>query len=334
VTASYHKGTAGENADDAKAASVDTVNTKIEATTDTRAPTDTPSVSETQSKGDEQATSTQPQDTGHGTEATSKPPPSSSSGPRLPAKSAKKKIGTLHQEEKWSNYAGANPTSLQAHRKNSFNSGLLKVTTLSNVERMSVAVPVSRPLRLVLVSLLTVILCLIKEGDLLAKDENSSMVFNASESHMVDSCSALLTSANIFQASTVREIPAMARSCLANSRVVIAMVLATEPRFAWATGIQRPIAYVGLASVAAAVFVFLASYVFPRILVKHLGGEDDVGSDGGPAAMVKKMMSTMLPANLRTAFHSVNLLRTMLNAVFMDASCYLVIMITYQLVVL
>ena len=50
--------------------------------------------------------------------------------------------------------------------------------------------------------------------------------------------------------------------------------------------------------------------------------------------MVKKMMSTMLPANLRTAFHSVNLLRTMLNAVFMDASCYLVIMITYQLAVL
>ncbi len=260
-----------------------------------------------------------------------KPKPLPSHGPRLPDKQAptqKKKVGTLHQEKKWSGYdakvSSTSAATSAARRK----SGLLKVGTLSKVERMQAAVPVSRWLRLALVSLATLLFCMIKEGDRLVKREDVGTVYLQNEQRMLTSCSGLLTSANIFRASSMMTIPSMARACVDSSRVLMAIALAGQPQCSWVAAVGRPIAYVGLTSLATATLVFIASYVFPGLLVNHVGETDQGGNDAG--AMMRKLMG-MLPPKVLTALRSANLLRTLVNALFMDASCYLVIMIVYQL---
>lgn len=329
VTASYHKETAPEEAPETtESVHADGARTEAIATDAPGAPSPSPSKEDGADVTQVTEATSQPDP-----KPPSKPPPAQ--GPRLPSKTApKKKVGTLHQEEKWREYASkSTAASHSLQRKNSLSASLLKVATMSKVERMSAAVPVSRVLRLVIVVILTLLFCMIKEGDHLVKGENPSKAFVMSEQRMLESCSSLLTSTNIFQASSVSNIPAMARACVNSTRVVVAMVLAAQSQFAWVAQIERPIVYIGLASLAAVLIVFLTSYVFPRTLVNHVDGAEQGGNDAGAAAMLKKMM-TMLPSNVLTAFHSANLLRTMVNAAFIDASCYIVIMVTYQLVFL
>ena len=261
----------------------------------------------------------------------SKPRPLSSQGPRLPDKKAqtqRKKVGTLHQDTKWSGYDANTSSTSAATSAARRKSSLLKVATLSKMERMQAAVPVSRWLRLALVSLATLLFCMIKEGDRWLKSEEAGTVYLQNEQRMLTSCSGLLTSANIFQASSLTTIPSMARACVDSSRVMMAILLAGQPQCAWVAAVGRPIGYVGLTSLATATLVCGASYIFPGVLVNHVDDKDQGVSD--VVAMMKKMLG-MLPPKVLTAVQSANLLRTLANALFMDASCYLVIMVLYQL---
>lgn len=263
--------------------------------------------------------------------APSKPKPLPSQGPRLPDKKAptqKKKVGTLHQDTKWRGYDAKVSSTSAATSAARRTSGLLKVVALSKVERMQAAVPVSRWLRLALVSLATLLFCMIKEGDRLVRSEEVGTVYLQNEQRMLTSCTGLLASANIFQASSMTAIPSMARACVDSSRVLMAIVLAGQPQCAWVAAVGRPVVYVGLTSLATATLVFIASYVFPGLLVNHVGDTNQGGNDAG--AMMRKLMG-MLPPKVLTALQSANLLRTLVNALFMDASCYLVIMMVYQL---
>jgi hypothetical protein len=273
--------------------------------------------------------------------APAKPPPL---GPSLPEKKKPsykpKKVGTLYQEKKWGEYeAKAGPSALK--RKSSLNgSRLLKISALSRVERIQAVVPLSRWPRLIVTFALTLMLCMIKEGDRLASGEssgsdinssNSGRLFVENEKRMLDSCSGLLSGAHVLTASSpsrgLSAIPSMARACLDSSRVVASMALSAQ--FPWAAAIERPLVYIGLASLVTVLVLFLTSYVFPGILARHVDASNQNGNDAG--TMMKKMMS-MLPPNILTAFHGISLLRTLVNTVFMDASCYIVIMVTYHLI--
>ncbi len=326
VTASYHLDSAKK---EAPAAAAEGETTKEAAgAASPEAPGDAPSPSPVVKSSSSEEPASKP-----AVAAPPKPKPSPlpSQGPRLPDKKAptqKKKVGTLYQDKKWSGYDAKMSSTSAATSAARRNSGLLKVVALSKVERMQAALPVSRWLRLALVTLATLVFCMIKEGDRLVKSEEVETVYLQNEQRMLTSCTGLLASANIFRASSMTAIPSMARACVDSSRVLMAIVLAGRPQCAWVAAVGRPIAYIGLTSLATATLVFIASYVFPGLLLNHVDDTNQGGNDAG--AMMRKLMG-MLPPKVLTALRSANLLRTLVNALFMDASCYLVIMLLYQL---
>jgi len=75
---------------------------------------------------------------------------------------------------------------------------------------------------------------------------------------------------------------------------------------------------------------FLVSYVCPSILEKHVDGGDDSTTQQSAFNMMSKMVK-LLPPHVAKVFKSVNLFKTLINTLFLDAGYYIVLSVSYQM---
>lgn len=248
----------------------------------------------------------------------------STEGPRVATAQATRKVGTA-ADGAWTKYSvGLSSPGSANKKKRTRSAGLLRLHSLNKVERMSASVATSQRLRMMSVLLVSLLLCLFKDGThtQLATDRD----IRASYERAVASCSQIVQR---FDVGTLTQ-------CLSRSHKYGVQKI---QRFAFEyipPGLllhllnNKPMLFVFAVSLGVILSVFLVSYMHPSILEKHVDGGDDSSIQQNDFSLLSKMVK-LLPPHVAKVLKSVNLFKTLINTLFLDAGYYIVISVSYQL---
>lgn len=258
----------------------------------------------------------------------------SSASPRLPQRPTpsvpreqmstsyqKRKVGTA-ADGKWNNYSISSKGQIK--RKTSSN---IRVATLTYLERMQASIPLSKKPRIALITLLALIICMIMEGDRLQMIDDGTILEGRQQ--MMTSCSHVVVAG--LQALTMESVV----SCLSGTRlycVIHARLFAdsfVRNGFIAYLLHNKPVALVFAASLGMMIAVFVFSLLIPQILTGCVDGTSSFAPEK-EGDLLQKVIR-MLPANILAVLKGLDLFKTIVNTMFLDAGLYIVVLVTYQL---
>jgi len=261
--------------------------------------------------------------------------PVSSASPKLPpqrpkvqvsqvkeatAVSQKRKVGTL-ADAKWNDYLVSSKGRVK--RKVSSN---IQLATLTRVERMRAVVPLSKGPRIVLVALVAMLICMFKEGEQMKLPNQNSIL--ASRQQMLGVCSSMVTGG--FKTLTMYNVA----SCLSKSRFYCVLSIKNSFDSLGQNGFiayvlyTRPMLLVFAVSLGTILAVFVSSFVVPQILKNSI---DNIQAQQKDGDLLQKAIR-MLPPKLLSLYRGIDLLKLIMNTIFLDAGFYIVVLVIYQLV--
>lgn len=233
----------------------------------------------------------------------------------------KRKLGTA-ADAKWNNYSVSAKGLLR--RKSSSS---LQLATLTRVERMRAVIPISKRPRIAIIFLLSILVCMIKEGEHMQLPNQET--FLESRQRMIGSCSHVISAGlkSLTVGSAVTCVSSTRVHCVLHAKFIVNSLMRNG--FMAYVLHTRPMILVFIASISVMLAVFVGSLVVPRVLAGSVD-ENSTLSQFGNGNLLQKVIK-MLPPNILTVFQGFDLLKTVVNTVFLDAGFYIVIMVTYQL---
>lgn len=245
--------------------------------------------------------------------------------PKVPERTApgvhqRRKVGTL-ADAKWNEYS----VSAREQGKKRMSSNF-QLATLTRVERMRAVVPLSKGPRVALVALVAICICMVKEGEHLQLQEDGNAIL-ASREQMVHVCSSMVVGG--LKTLTTDSLA----SCISSSRYYCVLNIKNSVESLARNGFvayvlhTRPMLLVFAASLSMMLAVFFSSIVAPSILAGSIEKSASQLKDGG---LLQKALN-MLPPNILTICRGLEVLRLVVNTLFLDAGLYIVILVTYQL---
>lgn len=245
--------------------------------------------------------------------------------PKVPERTApgvhqRRKVGTL-ADAKWNDYSVSSKE--QGKKRISSN---IQLATMTRVERMRAVVPLSKGPRVALVALVAICICMVKEGEHLQLQEDGNAIL-ASREHMMHVCSSMFVGG--LKTLTTDTLA----SCISSGRYYCVMNIKTSVESLAQNGFvayvlhTKPMLLVFAASLSMMLAVFFSSIVAPSILASSTDKSASQQKDGG---LLQKAFN-MLPPNILTICRGLEVLRLVVNTLFLDAGLYVVVLVTYQL---
>jgi len=233
----------------------------------------------------------------------------------------KRKIGTA-ADGKWTNYSV--DTKARALRKKS--SSKIQFSSLTRVERMKASLSASRVTRILMVAIMSLSICLFKEGEYISPPSPKTLL--QSRQNVLSSCSKLVSGGpTAIHVDSIGSCVSSARLCGVNY-VKHSLHTWTVPRFVSYSLNKMPMVLIAATSMTVILLWFCCSYIAPSIFI---GSECDLAlaqqNDGNIMTKVIKM----LPPKITSLFYSIDLAKSMINSIFLDAGFYIIIMVVYQL---
>lgn len=231
----------------------------------------------------------------------------------------KRKVGTL-ADAKWNHYSVS--AKGQMKRKVSSN---IQIATLTRVERMRAVVPLSKGPRLALVALVALIICMLKEGEQTKLPDHNIML--DSRQQMLGVCSNMVMGG--FKALTVNNLV----RCMSKSRFYYVLRIQNSVASLDQNGFmayvlyKKPMLLVFAASLGTMLVVFVSSCILPQILA---GSVDNTKSNHKDNELFQRAIK-MLPPKIVAVYRGLDVLKLVMNTIFLDAGFYIVILVTYQL---
>lgn len=224
----------------------------------------------------------------------------------------------------WTKYSVgvSSPGESKKKRKNS--AGLLRLHSLNKVDRMSAAVAVSERLRIMAVLIVSLLLCLFKDGTHtpLATDKEIRVSYKSA----VASCSRILDHVDVGTASQC--LSRIHRYGVQKIQRYVADYI--PPGLCVNILNNRPMLFVFAVSLGVILMMFFASYVAPSVLGEDVEGAGASAMQQNESSIVNKVFK-LLPPHVTKVLRSVNLFKTLVNTLFLDAGYYIVISVSYQL---
>lgn len=233
--------------------------------------------------------------------------------------SQKRKVGTL-ADAKWNDYS----VSAKGRVKRKVSSNI-QLATLTRVERMRAVVPLSKGPRIVLVALVAMLICMFKEGEQMKLPDQNSIL--ASRQQMLVVCSNMVVGG--FKTLTMDNMA----SCLSKGRLYCVLSIKISIDSLGRNGYiayvlhTRPMLLVFAASLGSILAVFVSSFVVPQILK---GSIDNIQAQQKDGDLFQKVIK-MLPPKLLSLYRGIDVLKLVMNTIFLDAGFYIVVLVVYQL---
>ena len=234
----------------------------------------------------------------------------------------RRKVGTL-ADAKWNEYS---VSAKDQQRKKRMGSNI-QLATLTRVERMRAVVPLSKGPRVALVVLVAICICMVKEGEHLQLENMHGNAILASREQMVQVCSSMVVGG--LKTLTTDTLA----SCISSSRYYCVLHIKNSVESLARNGFvayvlhARPMLLVFAASLSMMLAVFFSSIVAPSILADSI---DTIASQQKDGGLLQKAFN-MLPPNILTICRGLEVLRLVVNTLFLDAGLYIVVLVTYQL---
>lgn len=231
----------------------------------------------------------------------------------------KRKVGTL-ADAKWNDYSVSSKG--QVKRQVSSN---IHLATLTRVERMRAVVPLSKGPRLVLVALVALLICMLKEGEQMKLPDQNAILDGRRQ--MFGVCSSLVMDG--FKALTVNNLA----SCISKSRIYYVLRIQNTVDSFDRNGLMAYVLYTKpmLLVFASSLGTMLAAFVFSCAVPQILAGSiDDKISNQKDNDLLQKVIK-MLPPKILSVYRGLDVLKLVMNTIFLDAGFYIVVLVTYQL---
>ena len=233
----------------------------------------------------------------------------------------KRKIGTA-ADGKWTNYS----VDTKAHVLRKKSSSRIQFNSLTRVERMKASLSASRMTRILMVAIMSLIICMFKEGEYMSPPSPEALL--KSRENVLSSCSKLVSGGPTgIHLDSIGKCASSARLCGVHY-VKHSLQSWTAPGFVSYSLNKMPMALIAATSMAVILVWFCCSYMAPCIFI---GSECDMAlaqqNDGNILGKVIKM----LPPKITSLFRSIDLTKSMINSIFLDAGFYIIIMVVYQL---